>query len=1316
MKRFREGVEDATPKRQKDSHENTLSGRNVDHYTIAWFCAIHEELAAAKEMLDEIHECPPNIPKDDPNHYTLGSIKGHGVVITCLPEGGYGTCNASLVAANMKRSFPEIRVNLIVGIGGAVPGKMDIRLGDIVVGTRVMQYDLGKTVGGGKSERTAIPRTYDHLIGTTLTSLRSKHDRNPTRVPSILQQQLGKDPHLFLPNTPDRLFENTYAHPSNGSSCDECDRSKLVKRADRIPQHTLTIHYGAIGSGNQVVKHAVARDNLAQELDVICFEMEAAGLMGYLPCLPIRGICDYSDSHKTKEWQRCAALNAAAYAREFIEELRVTGEQVIIVSNPETDHSAVEERRKQMLELLRFDQIDSRRLTIKKHHTKTCQWFLTHPDYTQWLDPAGLKESNGFIWMNGKPGAGKSTIMKFAYLEMKRGTRKAQGVTLTASFFFNARGDNLERSTVGMYRSLLLQLLEGYPDLQGVLDDPEVVPPCQNECPSLMALKELFWNAVCALGNRGFTCFVDALDECDEQQVRDMVDYFEDLTEQSTDQDIPFKICVSSRHYPYITPRYGKRLILEDQLGHSKDLETYIKSRLRLRDTILMDELQLTLLAKAAGVFMWVVLVVDILNKEYQRGGLALRKRIAEIPSDLSELFKDILRRDSDNMEQLLLCIRWILFAQRPLRPVEFHLAVWSGLSLRNLVDNEIPAVSSPESERLKAFVIGSSKGLAEITKSKAPTVQFIHESVRNFLIKDHGLYQLWPELEPEWQSSGHEDLKQCCYMYLNHPSVLEISHNVMLESKSELRSKQRAGFLDDYPFLEYASQHVLDHSDAAAETISQEDFLSHFPLLHWIKMNNLFEKFKTREYSEDGNLFYILADKGCSNLIRTRMKHDPQVHSYVRNERYEYPLFAALASCKKNTVVAILNVPSSVADGIEFTDGLDLKYRKDFAAFKGHTPLTWAARHGRLGILKLLLEAGLDVNQTDRKGTSALSRALDNRHEAVARLLFQNGANIDTCTSNGTTALTRASRDGHEASVRLLIENGAMTSGGDSGGPALLQALECRHEAIAALLVENGANFHARDIHNMTPLSRALDNGYEEIARFLIENGADLYYNFFARVTPLTRASGNGYDAMVRLLIDKGVMGNGDDGGLALLTALANGHQAIATILIENGANVNTSDLSGMSPIFHASKMGYEALAGLLIDSGADVNAMNEYGHTPILLASQYGQDAIVRLLIDHGADVNSMDTWKNTPLSIASQYGHDTVVKLLIESKADVNAINQSGYTPLSLASQYGQGIVERLLIENGAVVKTIDPLDELHLHELCDETSFDDIFFFQ
>jgi nucleoside phosphorylase len=79
-----------------------------------------------------------------------------------------------------------------------------------------------------------------------------------------------------------------------------------------------TIHYGLIASANQLMKDATVRDKLVAEKDVLCFEMEAAGLMNQFPCLVIRGICDYSDSHKNKEWQGYAAMAAAAYAKDLL--------------------------------------------------------------------------------------------------------------------------------------------------------------------------------------------------------------------------------------------------------------------------------------------------------------------------------------------------------------------------------------------------------------------------------------------------------------------------------------------------------------------------------------------------------------------------------------------------------------------------------------------------------------------------------------------------------------------------------------------------------------------------------------------------------------------------------------------------------------------------------------------------------------------------------------------------------------------------------------------------------------------------------------
>ena len=308
-------------KRQKTSHYKSLSSIQYDDYTVAWICALSIEMAAARAMLDEVHRALPT-SEDDSNTYTLGRIAQHNVVIACLPAEQVGTNNAATIMTNMKRTFPRIRAGLIVGIGGGVPGKADVRLGDIVVGTRVMQYDLGKMVGDGQLHRTGFPRIPHQLLGTAVSSLRAKHELEPSRVSSILRQKLGKHSEYNRPSLADRLYEATYDHASPGAGCDACDHSKLVPRKKRALDDVV-IHYGAIASGNQVMKTGIIRDRIAQQLDVICFEMEAAGLMDILPCLPIRGICDYADSHKSDGWQKYAAAVAAAYARELLEELPV---------------------------------------------------------------------------------------------------------------------------------------------------------------------------------------------------------------------------------------------------------------------------------------------------------------------------------------------------------------------------------------------------------------------------------------------------------------------------------------------------------------------------------------------------------------------------------------------------------------------------------------------------------------------------------------------------------------------------------------------------------------------------------------------------------------------------------------------------------------------------------------------------------------------------------------------------------------------------------------------------------------------------------
>ncbi|KAG7101353.1 putative ankyrin repeat protein like [Verticillium longisporum] len=146
---------------------NALRSSVMQKYTIAWICALPLELAASRAMLDEEHEAPV-IPASDNNQYVLGHIGHQNIVMTCLPR-QYGNNNAALVATDLKRSFPGVIVSLKVGIGGGSPSMADLYLGDVVVRTRVMQYDLGKILSAGWFQSTADPKIPSSRLRSTIT-------------------------------------------------------------------------------------------------------------------------------------------------------------------------------------------------------------------------------------------------------------------------------------------------------------------------------------------------------------------------------------------------------------------------------------------------------------------------------------------------------------------------------------------------------------------------------------------------------------------------------------------------------------------------------------------------------------------------------------------------------------------------------------------------------------------------------------------------------------------------------------------------------------------------------------------------------------------------------------------------------------------------------------------------------------------------------------------------------------------------------------------------------------------------------------------
>ena len=276
-------------------------------------------------MLDEEH-----LPHDGVNstQYTLGRMGSHNVVLACLPAGQMGIGAAAFSAGQATSIFTSIRFGLMVGVGGRAPSaEADVRLGDVVISqpirehSGVVQYDFGKAGKDGRITRTgsmnAPPKTLLHAVN----QLRAHRYRDGQDTGSLTTHlsAFRHHPHFSREKAgPDVLFEASYHHDGE-ATCERCSEDRMMRRRTRKADEEATLHYGTIASGNQVIKDAPTRDRLSKELGgVLCFEMEAAGLMNDFPCLVVRGICDYADSHKNKAWQPYAAATAAACAKSIL--------------------------------------------------------------------------------------------------------------------------------------------------------------------------------------------------------------------------------------------------------------------------------------------------------------------------------------------------------------------------------------------------------------------------------------------------------------------------------------------------------------------------------------------------------------------------------------------------------------------------------------------------------------------------------------------------------------------------------------------------------------------------------------------------------------------------------------------------------------------------------------------------------------------------------------------------------------------------------------------------------------------------------------
>jgi nucleoside phosphorylase len=298
-------------------------------YTVAWISPLEIEAQAALHMLDNRHQGRFPISRGDDYVFQAGDMCGHNVIIATLPAGqGYGTGSAAALASQVKKFFPNLWFGLLVGVAAGLPNlsqspPLDIRLGDVLVGlgkgesAGLIAYDLGKETGQAGFQLLVS----GHVLARTETVVRSAIGSIKLSAPN--------DTEMIIPYYESMKYKKhstgTFVDPGQEQDIlyevDGDGNESFVERQRRPDNKRTQVWYGPIGSGDKLMKNAGKRNELRDKYHLIGLEMEAAGTMNRIPVGVIRGVCDYGDEHKNRDWQPYAAAMAAAYAKAVLSEI-----------------------------------------------------------------------------------------------------------------------------------------------------------------------------------------------------------------------------------------------------------------------------------------------------------------------------------------------------------------------------------------------------------------------------------------------------------------------------------------------------------------------------------------------------------------------------------------------------------------------------------------------------------------------------------------------------------------------------------------------------------------------------------------------------------------------------------------------------------------------------------------------------------------------------------------------------------------------------------------------------------------------------------
>ncbi|CAG9982523.1 unnamed protein product [Clonostachys byssicola] len=1219
--------------REKAKADDDAGHKLMTHgdYTVGWVCALPKEQTAATAMLDETH---PDLPKplNDSNTYTLGRIGKHSVVIACLPKGQVGTNSAATVATQMIRTFPSIRIGLMVGIGGGIPSK--VRLGDVVVGTPsgqfsgVVQWDFGKAREGGKFERTGSLNSTPASLGTALAKLETKHDLEGTKVPDYVDEVKRKWPDYASKY----LRSDTLIDPLDriNRSHDTCTRwlamlfsmiwasllaiirflsgsqtfsvmNDATEQVENLPPPAsdreqrrpgeVRVHHGLIASGNQVIKDAVLRDKLDKDLGghVYCVEMEAAGLMNNFPCVVIRGICDYADAQKNKTWQEYAALVAAAFAKELLVNVQtseVHGERTVKdILEPalkvldEVRHEVISTREKiqknEELEILKWltpiDYKPQHGDILQKRHPGTGQWFLKSIRYKDWIE----KEKD-ILYCPGIPGAGKTILTATTIEDLTLRYQDNQNIGI-AFIYCNFRRTH-EQKAEDLLASLLKQLCQQRPSL------PDIVRLLQADTlkanrtrPTLNELAETL-HLVVSMYSRVFI-LIDALDEC---QVKDgcRTTFLNEISKlQSTTRT---NIFATSRPNPEVELNFNGcdwcrisaseadiRAYLSENMWQ---MLGFVQKRPDLKDAI-EDNIAIA----AQGMFLLARLYFDSLKDKTSatiiKTSLRRLREKSQAKVNTDERLDLLAQAYDEAMDRIRM--------QPPgFQQLATKVLTWIIFARRQLTILELQhalAVSVGDEEldednmRDIKDIVSVCLGLVTVDEQSG-IVRLVHYTTQEYF--EQTKTRLFPNAEIE--------LATICVTYISFRTF----EAGLCETKAELRDR-----LLSNPVYNYAAENWDHHARFAATSIPGiKQFLSNNALL---------------------------------NASSQALLHD----RWLSDSLFDDTAFTDWSSSQDLTIgTTLIHLAAYFGLRPEVASMLEQKAEVDSLDVHDRTPLMIASQNGREAVVKLLLDKGAKADRRDKYHGTALGYAVERGNEDTVKLLLSHGVDADSgpldpfvSINEEIISLYLAAKHGHIAIAKLLIDKGADLERSNFlfDTTPLCVAARGNQESMVEMLLIRGAKFETKSINGQTLLSWAACHGYEGIFKLLLEKGINVESRDDNGGTALTRAAGEG-----QLILTKHLL-------------------AIANI------NVDLEDNSGRTPLSWAAAGGHVAITKLLLNNGANVESKSNNCRTPLSFAAENGHQDTVELLLEIGqANANSRDIFRRTPLHWASRNGHDKVI----------------------------------------------------------------------